>query len=72
MDYKLHNKKLHGFEGAQETHEDLKSYECDILIPSAMEKTINHKNVDQIKAKVRIYFHSISLTFTYETHSDDN
>ncbi|XP_063708757.1 glutamate dehydrogenase, mitochondrial-like [Culicoides brevitarsis] len=54
IDYKLHNKSLVGFSGAQETTDDLMSYECDILIPAVMEKSINSSNVDQIKAKIII------------------
>lgn len=52
MDYMIQNKTIKGFSGAEEPKDDLMSYECDILIPAAMEKAINLTNVDQIKAKV--------------------
>lgn len=54
MDYKLINKTIKGFPGAQESQDDLLLHECDILIPAAMEKTINSKNAEQIKAKIII------------------
>lgn len=52
IEYQLHNKTIVGFPGAKEAQDDLMSYECNILIPAAMEKAINHSNVEQIKAKV--------------------
>lgn len=52
MDYMIQNKTIKGFSGAEEPKDDLMSYECDILIPAAMEKAINLTNVDQIRAKV--------------------
>jgi glutamate dehydrogenase (NAD(P)+) len=42
-----------GFPGAQEiSNEDLLAYDCDVLIPAALECAITTKNVDNIRAKL--------------------
>ena len=44
---------LSGFDGGEDTgSEEFLTLPCDVLIPAAVEKVINTKNADQIKAKV--------------------
>ncbi|HEY9784339.1 MAG TPA: Glu/Leu/Phe/Val dehydrogenase [Candidatus Obscuribacterales bacterium] len=51
--YYRKNKGLKGFPGVEwMTNEELLVQDCDILIPSALEKAITAKNASQIKAKV--------------------
>lgn len=38
--------------GEEITHEELLELDCDILIPSALENQITHKNASKIKAKI--------------------
>lgn len=52
IDYQALNKTIKGFPDAKEFSGDLILEKCDILIPAAMEKTINHSNADKIQAKV--------------------
>lgn len=47
------NRGLKGFSGADwMTNEELLEQECDVLIPSALEKVITAKNAGKIKAKI--------------------
>jgi len=52
--YKIHNHTILNFPNAKniENPDDLLAYECDILIPAALESVITLKNSDTIKAKV--------------------
>nr|CDS25323.1 Glutamate dehydrogenase mitochondrial [Hymenolepis microstoma] len=52
-EYRNKNGSLKGFPGAKEVdRQELMYYECDILIPAALQRQITAKNVDKIKAKV--------------------
>ena len=52
--YKIHNHTILNFPNAEniKNPDDLLAYECDILIPAALESVITLKNSDTIKAKV--------------------
>ncbi|KXJ81598.1 hypothetical protein RP20_CCG019078 [Aedes albopictus] len=50
--YKRLNNTIKGFKGAKETKEDLLLHPCDILIPAAVEKSINSENAAKIQAKI--------------------
>jgi glutamate dehydrogenase (NAD(P)+) len=53
--YYRKNKGLKGFPGVEwMTNEDLLVQECDVLIPSALEKAITAANANKIKAKIVI------------------
>jgi glutamate dehydrogenase (NAD(P)+) len=41
-----------GFPGAQPLSTPLVEYDCDILVPAALENQITHENADRIKAKI--------------------
>lgn len=51
--YYRQNKGLKGYPGADWlTNEELLEQECDVLVPSALEKVITPKNANKIKAKI--------------------
>ncbi len=55
--YKIQHKTLYGFPGAEsfkveEDHEKVLCKPCDILIPAAIEKSININNADKLNCKV--------------------
>ena len=52
--YKIYNHTILNFPNAEniKNPDDLLAYECDILIPAALESVINSKNSDSIKAKI--------------------
>jgi len=52
--YKIHNHTILNFPKAEniKNPDDLLAYECDILIPAALESVITLKNSDSIKAKI--------------------
>ena len=41
-----------GFSGAKPLTESIIEYDCDILIPAALENQITHANADRVKAKI--------------------
>ncbi|VDO06580.1 unnamed protein product [Rodentolepis nana] len=52
-EYRNKHGSLKGFPNAEEVdRHELMYYECDILIPAALQRQITAKNVDKIKAKV--------------------
>jgi len=52
-DYKMENKSIVGFPGAEAyTGESLLYEKCDILIPAAMEKAIKKSNAPKVQAKI--------------------
>lgn len=52
-EYYRRNKGLKGFSGVEwMTNEELLVQECDVLIPSALEKAVNAANAPKIKAKI--------------------
>ena len=52
-----------GFKGYREGGAEYLSYDCDILIPAAMESVINEKNASEIKAKLIIEAANGPITF---------
>ncbi|XP_055523730.1 glutamate dehydrogenase, mitochondrial [Wyeomyia smithii] len=50
--YKQLNNTINGFDNANEVQDDLLVHKCDILIPAAVEKSINSDNADKIQAKI--------------------
>ena len=52
--YKQDKKTIVGFPNTEtiDTSSDLLTYDCDVLIPAALENAITLKNVDNIKAKI--------------------
>jgi len=52
--YKQENNTILGFPNTEtiNTSSDLLTYDCDILIPAALENAITLKNVDNVKAKI--------------------
>ncbi|XP_058839902.1 glutamate dehydrogenase, mitochondrial-like [Topomyia yanbarensis] len=50
--YKEINNTIKGFPNATETEDDLLIYPCDILVPAAVEKSINSDNAGKIQAKI--------------------
>jgi glutamate dehydrogenase/leucine dehydrogenase len=51
--YKLkNNNSIDGFPEAEQTKDDLKSRDCDVLILAAMEMTLHNGNAGDVKAKV--------------------
>ena len=52
--YKIYNHTILNFPNTEniKNPDDLLAYECDILIPAALESVINSKNSDSIKAKI--------------------
>jgi len=51
-DHLLKTGSILGFDGAEDTEEDLMTAECDILIPAANERQITKHNAPHIKAKI--------------------
>src|SRR5690606_34208164 len=50
--YRVHN-QLTGFgESDQVTNEELMTLDCDVLVPAAVENTVNSKVADKIKARI--------------------
>lgn len=50
--YRVHN-QLTGFgESDQVTNEELLTLDCDVLVPAAIENTVNSRVADQIKARI--------------------
>ena len=41
-----------GFPGSQPLNTSIIEYDCDILVPAALENVITHENADQIKARI--------------------
>ncbi len=56
MKFRQENGSILGFPGAQsipkEKRESILEYDCDILVPAALEEVINYKNAARIKAKI--------------------
>jgi glutamate dehydrogenase (NAD(P)+) len=53
LKHKAETKSLAGLKGAKEMDpEDIVSFDCDILLPSALENAITMKNVGKVKAKI--------------------
>ena len=53
LKFKAETGTVVGFPGAREiSHEDLLAYNCDVLIPAALECAITTKNADNVKAKL--------------------
>ena len=53
FEWKKENKTVVGFEGSKEiSNEELLEFECDILIPAALENQITADNANNIKAKI--------------------
>jgi glutamate dehydrogenase/leucine dehydrogenase len=54
MEYRKNSGSVCGYKGAQDSKKDAIEHEVDILIPAAMENTINKNNADKIRAKLII------------------
>lgn len=56
MKFRQETGSILGFPGAQsipkEERESILEYDCDILVPAALEEVINYKNAGRIKAKI--------------------
>lgn len=56
MKYRAEHKTIEGFPGTQflkkEDREKILEFECDILVPAALENVINSENASRIKAKI--------------------
>jgi glutamate dehydrogenase (NAD(P)+) len=66
--YKLkNNNSIDGFPEAEQTKDDLKSRDCDVLILAAMEMTLHTGNAGDIKAKVsdRVNGNNSCLSFCF-------
>jgi glutamate dehydrogenase/leucine dehydrogenase len=51
--HKAETKSLAGLKGTKEMHpDDIVGFDCDILLPSALENAITLKNVGNVKAKI--------------------
>lgn len=50
--YKLKHNTIVGYPEAKPFDGDLRLEKCDILVPAALEKTINHKTADKVQAKI--------------------
>jgi glutamate dehydrogenase (NAD(P)+) len=57
-EYKLKNKTLHGFKGAKESFDEtmnpmaIMERKCDILIPAAIERSLNLNNAGRLNCKI--------------------
>lgn len=52
LEYKNMNRKIKGFDGAREIHEDIVTMDIDIFMPCALENQITSKNANNIMAKI--------------------
>lgn len=50
--YKLKHRTITGYPDAKPFDGDLRLEKCDILVPAALEKTINHKIAEKVQAKI--------------------
>ncbi|KAF6029007.1 GLUD1 [Bugula neritina] len=51
-DYKIEHGTIVGFPGAEKYEGDLLTEQCDILIPAALERSLNADNAELVKAKI--------------------
>ena len=52
IDHSTSTGSVAGFAGARPLTESIIEYDCDILIPAALENQITHANADRVKAKI--------------------
>jgi len=52
IDHVRSNSSVVGFAGGKPLSESIVEYDCDILIPAALENQITHANADRVKAKI--------------------
>jgi glutamate dehydrogenase (NAD(P)+) len=46
------NRGVRGFPGSQPLTSPIVEYDCDILVPAALENVITHENADRVKARI--------------------